>query len=102
MTGEREGYHLVDDGQDRVARELPSFSGPCPRCGGGVPSDRDRGEYPGALSRVDNKTYICSQCGTDEAMFNWSSPGVDLPPVERPVFVHKGDTVLRTQWKEST
>jgi hypothetical protein len=40
----------------------------CPRCGGGIPNDEHRGQYPGALSRCDNKTYICSKCGTAEAM----------------------------------
>jgi hypothetical protein len=24
-----------------------------------------------ALSRRDNKTYICSQCGGEEAVFDW-------------------------------
>lgn len=33
----------------------------CPKCG------KTYTEYP-ALSRRDNKTYICPQCGTDEAM----------------------------------
>ena len=36
----------------------------CPRCSKTVT------DYP-ALSRTDNKTEICSQCGTDEAMTNW-------------------------------
>lgn len=40
----------------------------CPRCGGGIPNDLDRGVYPGAISRTDNKTEICSGCGVDEAM----------------------------------
>ena len=40
----------------------------CPRCGGGIPNDVFRGQYPGALSRADNKTEICSGCGTDEAV----------------------------------
>lgn len=40
----------------------------CPRCGGGIPNDVYRGRYPGAISRVDNKTEICSECGGDEAM----------------------------------
>lgn len=40
----------------------------CPRCGGGIPNDIDRGAYCGALSRLDNKTEICSACGQDEAM----------------------------------
>lgn len=37
----------------------------CPRCG------KETNDYP-ALSRTDNKTNICSQCGTDEAMENWA------------------------------
>lgn len=40
----------------------------CPRCNGYVPNNENPGAYPGALSRVDNKTEICSKCGTDEAM----------------------------------
>ena len=39
----------------------------CPRCGGGVPNDERKGEYPGALSRTDNQTEVCSDCGTMEA-----------------------------------
>ena len=36
----------------------------CPRCG------KETADYP-AISRTDNKTEICSQCGIDEAMSNW-------------------------------
>jgi transcription elongation factor Elf1 len=36
----------------------------CPRCG------KETNDYP-ALSRRDNKTNICSQCGTDEALLDW-------------------------------
>lgn len=43
----------------------------CPRCGGGIPNDLDRGKYPGALSRTDNKTEICSGCGVAEAIADW-------------------------------
>lgn len=39
----------------------------CPRCGGDIPNTLYKGKYPGALSRVDNKTEICSACGTAEA-----------------------------------
>lgn len=39
----------------------------CPRCGGKIPNNDHPGEYPGALSRVDNVTEICSQCGFLEA-----------------------------------
>lgn len=59
---------------------------PCPRCGGGIPNDERRGEYMGALSRLDNETEICSQCGQDEGMFNFAKPGEPLPPLDRPVF----------------
>lgn len=37
----------------------------CPRCGGAMNG------YP-ALSRRDNKTEICSDCGTEEAMFDFA------------------------------
>lgn len=37
----------------------------CPRCGQTTVC------YP-ALSRTDNKTNICSQCGVDEAMSDWA------------------------------
>lgn len=40
----------------------------CPRCGGGVPNDLTPGAYPGAISRLDNKTEICSECGMMEAI----------------------------------
>lgn len=41
---------------------------PCPRCG----RMAMRPERPAlnALSRKDNKTYVCNSCGTDEAMLN--------------------------------
>jgi transcription elongation factor Elf1 len=37
----------------------------CPRCG-----HTYRGF--GALSRRDNRTMICSPCGTDEALIDWA------------------------------
>jgi len=40
----------------------------CPRCLGFIPSNVFAGEYPGAISRIDNKTEICSDCGTEEAI----------------------------------
>jgi DNA-directed RNA polymerase subunit RPC12/RpoP len=43
----------------------------CPRCGGGIPNDIQRGQYPGAISRWDNKTEVCSSCGKDEALIQW-------------------------------
>jgi hypothetical protein len=40
----------------------------CPRCLGYIPSNAFAGEYPGAISRVDNKTEVCSDCGVEEAI----------------------------------
>jgi len=56
----------------------------CPRCKGGIPSNEHRGEYPGALSRFDNKTYVCSSCGMNEAMWQFST-GLPLPDLDQPV-----------------
>lgn len=39
----------------------------CPRCHGFIPSNLTPGRYPGAISRTDNKTEICSDCGREEA-----------------------------------
>lgn len=44
-------------------RKPPYTAAPCPRCMQMLPLG-----YPGALSRVDNKTEICSECGLDEAI----------------------------------
>lgn len=40
----------------------------CPRCFGAIPNNAVPGMYIGALSRVDNETYICSPCGEEEAL----------------------------------
>lgn len=49
-------------------RRVKAYEPRCPRCGGFIPNFEHRGEYPGAVSRVDNMTEICSPCGTDEAL----------------------------------
>jgi len=40
----------------------------CPRCAGQIPNNETPGAYPGAISRRDNKTEICSECGSKEAI----------------------------------
>jgi hypothetical protein len=40
----------------------------CPKCNGLIPNDAEPGAYIGALSRRDNRTEICSNCGVVEAM----------------------------------
>lgn len=39
----------------------------CPTCDGYIPTNEHIGAYPGAISRRDNKTEICSACGVKEA-----------------------------------
>lgn len=39
----------------------------CPKCAGYIPNNKTPGAYPGAISRRDNTTEICSTCGTIEA-----------------------------------
>ena len=38
----------------------------CPKCG------KSTTTYP-AISRTDNETEICSMCGIDEALKDWSN-----------------------------
>lgn len=40
----------------------------CPRCLGFIPRNEKPGQYIGALSRMDNQTEVCSECGTEEAL----------------------------------
>lgn len=62
----------------------------CPRCGHYIPNDVTPGEYPGAISRWDNKTEVCSQCGTDEALLQYmahlagENPSDAVHPERRP------------------
>lgn len=39
----------------------------CPLCKGWIPNNDNPGLYRGAMSRKDNKTEICSDCGLLEA-----------------------------------
>lgn len=39
----------------------------CPRCECGIPNSNERGAYSGAISRLDNRTEICTSCGIEEA-----------------------------------
>lgn len=59
----------------------------CPRCEGFIPNNDQPGAYPGALSRADNATYVCSACGTEEAMIQFHARGhvyaVDTWPLWR-------------------
>lgn len=47
----------------------------CPRCGGTADRARKGAGFPrpGALSRWDNHTEVCSKCGSDEALIAWAA-----------------------------
>jgi len=61
----------------------------CPRCGHQMPHDDvPPGAFPGALSRYDNRTYICSECGADEAV--------------RQIFASRGGPLDRSAWFDQT
>ena len=57
-------HHLEHDSAETSPKR-------CPRCSGWIPTNEHPGAYPGALSRLDDETEICSACGTDEAMLVW-------------------------------
>jgi hypothetical protein len=43
----------------------------CPSCDGFIPNNDTPGAYPGAISRRDNKTEICSECGEIEGWIDY-------------------------------
>ena len=53
------------DAHDYTSIPLKGF---CPICDGPIPNAEHRGKYPGAMSRYDNETEICSLCGSAEAL----------------------------------
>ena len=76
-------YVASEDDSDPVVHAMvgiyASADIPCPRCGKalmGAPVMQ-------SLSRVDNKTRICSGCGNDEAMWDMTRHDEDMPPVDR-------------------
>jgi hypothetical protein len=62
---------IIDNHQQKIhhSRERIVATHPkCPICAGPIPDAEHEGQYPGAVSRKDNKTEICSQCGLAEAV----------------------------------
>ena len=52
-----------------ASRRNPAEPAPtCPRCLHAIPHDAAPGLVPGAISRVDDVTEICSYCASDEAL----------------------------------
>lgn len=76
----------------------------CPRCFNYIPNNEAPGAYPGAISRADDKTEICSHCGMEEAfeMFfeslrpqktNW--PIIDWSDFEKEFHVKNNEELTR-------
>jgi hypothetical protein len=79
------------DQAEALARDVDKRGVVCPRCGlnrfmpyepGQVRQSND--PLPPALSRADNATHICSDCGTDEAMKDFAGEPL-LGPDEWPL-----------------
>lgn len=68
----------------------------CPRCTHWIPSDREPGAHPGAISRHFGATgperyrgaEICSPCGREEAFLQFT--GTDLSQEVWPIQVNEG------------
>lgn len=66
----------------------------CPRCGDEITT------FP-ALSRFDNETDICSECGTREAFYNLLCPGRPLPPVDESIVLAGTDASRIIGWRSN-
>lgn len=72
----------------------------CPRCEHYIPNDNTPGLYPGATSRTDNATEVCSACGSDEALEQWAK-GRLTPQSDWPVEVDEAIYALNDgRWEE--
>jgi hypothetical protein len=57
----------------------------CPRCANNwIPCNEQPGAYPGAVSRADDATEICSDCGVEEACEQYGT-GACAPIADWPV-----------------
>lgn len=61
---------------ERTDKTMTTAHPICPRCQGYIPNNDRPGAYPGALSRLDNKTEICSDCGMEEALEEFFRDGI--------------------------
>lgn len=51
-----------------MSEPIESLAFKCPACDGYIPNNHNIGAYKGAISRRDNKTEVCSDCGSREAI----------------------------------
>ena len=102
----RKAAKLRDAGRDAQATtiedaaakcEAPATYGPCPRCG--EEKYRTDREVMNALSRRDNKTYICSNCGTEEALLDFVRANQTLPHSQHTENPDLGFPAELARWK---
>lgn len=79
-----------------LINEMKKRFGTCPICGGPING------YP-AISRKDNKTEICSECGQREAMQSWIQNEMvkklknEYPAGTRIELIHMGEDIHRVE-----
>jgi hypothetical protein len=67
-----DGLRITDtDGALVGEKKTKSQFRECPRCTHFIPNDDTPGAYPGAVSRLDDSTEICSDCGVEEALLQY-------------------------------
>ena len=69
-----ESQRIVEEKSDEEIIKQLKDSKFCPRCG------RRYNDYP-AISRYDNETEICPDCGVEEAMINFTGGHLEDPHV---------------------
>jgi hypothetical protein len=69
----------------------------CPTCSEPIPNREHAGKYCGAISRKDNVTEICSECGNAEAMaeyFSWSDDiKAEIEAIEKSIAVGNANLI---------
>ena len=63
-AGAQDPFQGLDSNQIRQVLDKARL---CPRCLAPIPRAEQWGVYPGALSRTDSASEICSHCGIEEA-----------------------------------
>jgi hypothetical protein len=69
----------------------------CPICDGPIPNAEYEGQYKGALSRRDNKTEICSDCGVMEAVEDYNRRSTIVEPFTKKQLSDMGNPTYVTE-----
>ena len=69
----------IEDALKLIGEKIIERTPQCPLCGGPMPNEKFPSAHPGALSRADNKTEICSNCGQIEAILQMQGENLAMP-----------------------